>query len=98
MVAGVIEKEVEQHSAAIAEWSARETDEAEEASELKLSGMDTTTDAFEPGVEVAEMTPTCGSEAQDEFLLVAKHSLNPRHRGEHDHKSGGKCEQQDLRR
>ena len=94
---GGIEKEVEQQSLAITEWSA-ETVTAEEAFKLGWSGMDTTTDAFEPGVEVAEMTPTRGSEAQDEFLLVAKHSLNPWHRGEHDHKSGGKCEQQDLRR
>ena len=74
MDAGGIEKEVEEHSAAIAEWSARETDEAEEASELKS---DTTTEAFEPGGGVMQMTPTCGSEAQDEFLLVAKPSLNP---------------------
>ena len=58
MDAGGIEKEVEEHSAAIAEWSARETDEAEEASEMKHYGMDTTTEAVEPGGGVAEVTPT----------------------------------------
>ena len=45
MDAGEIEKWVEQHSAATAQWSAKEINEAEEASELKPSGMDTTTEA-----------------------------------------------------
>ena len=36
--------------------------------------MDTTTEAFEPGGGVAEVTPTLGSKVQDEFLLVAKPS------------------------
>ena len=46
--AGEIEKGVEQQSTATVEWSVKETNEAEEASELKPSGMNTTTTAFEP--------------------------------------------------
>ena len=67
---GGIEKGVEQQSLAITEWSA-EIVTAEEAFKLGWSGMDTTTDAFEPGGGAVEMTPTHGSEAQDEVLLVA---------------------------
>ena len=65
MNAGGIEKEVEQHSAAASEWSVRETDEVEEAPELLTSGMDATTEAFEPGAGVAGVMSTIGSEDQE---------------------------------
>ena len=74
MDAGEIEKGVEQQSAATVEWSVKETNEAEEASELKPSAMNTTTADFEPGGGLAEVTPKLGREAQDELLLVAKPS------------------------
>ena len=49
--AGEIEEGIEQHSAdaARAESSTKETNEAEEDSGVKPSGMDTTTEEFEPG-------------------------------------------------
>ena len=74
MDTGEVEKGVEQNSASTAEWSAKEIDEVEEASELKPPGLDTTSEAFEPGGVAAESTPTLGSKAQDEFLLEAKPS------------------------
>ena len=70
--AGRIEKWVEQKSAATAEWSAKRNNEAEEDSELRPPGIDTTTEAFEPGGRVAEVTPKLGSEAQDKLLPVEK--------------------------
>ena len=78
MDAGGIKKKVEQHSATTTEWSVKETDEAGEAPELILSSMYTTTEAFEPGGGVTDVTTTLGSEAQDEFPLVAKPSY-PQH-------------------
>ena len=72
-----IEKKAEQHSAATAEWGLKEINRNEEASELKPLGMNTTTEVFEPGGGVAEMTPTRGNEAKDKFLFVAKPPLNP---------------------
>ena len=60
MIAGGIEKGVERSTTM--EWST-EIDIAEEASDMGWSGMDATTEAFEPGDGVVEMTPTRGSEA-----------------------------------
>jgi hypothetical protein len=51
---------------------------AEEASKLGWSGMDTTTDTFEPGCGIMEMAPTRGSEAQAGVSLVAKGSHSGR--------------------
>ena len=48
-----IEKWVEQQSATTEEWSAKRTNEAEEASDLKPPGIDNITEAFEPGGVVA---------------------------------------------
>ena len=71
---------IEQHSAATVEWSARKMDrkkgcmiyEAKEAFELKPSGLDTTTEAFEPGGWVAWVSPTLESEGQGKSPPVAK--------------------------
>ena len=59
---GSIEKWVENQSAAPAEWSAKETNEAEEVSVVNPLGIDTTTEAFEPGGGGAKVTPSLGSE------------------------------------
>ena len=97
-----VEKGVEQNSAATTEWSVKEIGEADEASELKHSGMDTTTETFEPGGGVVDVTPSLGSEAQDELLLLAKPPPETLcNRGAPDHNSasharrGGEREQQD---
>ena len=47
--AGRIENWVEQQSAATAEWSAKRNNEAEEDSKLRPPGIDTTSEAVEPG-------------------------------------------------
>ena len=75
MDAGRVEKWVEQHSTATAEWSAKETNEAKEASKLKRPGVDTTTQAFEPGGGDSEMTPRLG-------IKVAPGCINAREGGQ----------------
>ena len=69
MIAGGIEKGVERSTTM--EWST-EINIAEEASDMKCSGMDATTEAFEPGGGVVEMTPTRCSEAHAIASIMVK--------------------------